>query len=127
MDQPFIGNEAIASGAVERRHVRRYCRAIMPNVYLNKQIEPSLRQRTVAAYLWSGRQAVVAGLGAAAIHGTKWIDDGADVELIWTNARAPRGVVTRNELLLPGEFERRSGLTVTTAVRTAFDLGRRGG
>ena len=126
MDEPFIGSEAIASGAVERRHVRRYCRAIMPNVYLDKQIEPSLRQRTVAAYLWSGRQAVVAGLAAAAIHGAKWIDDGANVELIWTNARAPCGVVTRDDLLLSGEFERRGGLNVTTAERTAFDLGRRG-
>lgn len=126
MDQPFIGSEAIASGAVERRHVRRYCRAIMPNVYLDKRIEPSLRQRTAAAYLWSGRQAVVAGLAAAAIHGAKWIDDGSDVELIWTNSRAPRGVVTRDDLLLSGEFERRGGLIVTTAERTAFDLGRRG-
>ena len=126
MDQPFIGSEAIASGALERRFVRRYYRAILPNVYLDKRVDPSLRQRTVAAWLWSGREAVVAGLAAAAVHGSKWVDDDATIELIWKNARAPRGVVTRADLLLPGEFERRGGVTVTTAERTAFDLGRRG-
>ena len=126
MDQPFIGSEAIASGALERRYVRRYCRAIMPNVYLDKRVDPSLRQRTVAAWLWSGREAVVAGLAAAAVHGSKWVDDDATIELVWKNARTPQGVVTRDDLLLPGEFERRGGLTVTTAERTAFDLGRRG-
>jgi len=126
MDQPFIGSEAIASGALERRYVRRNCRAIMPNVYLAKQIEPSLSQRTVAAYLWSGREAVIAGLAAASIHGSKYVDDDATVELIWKNARAPRGVKTRDDLLLPGEFDVRAGLPVTTPARTAFDLGRRG-
>jgi very-short-patch-repair endonuclease len=125
MEQPFIASEAIASGALERRYVRRNCRAIMPNVYLDKQTDPSLRQRTIAAYLWSGREAVVAGLAAAAIHGSKWVDDDATVELIWKNARSPQGVVTRDDLLLPGEVERRVGLPVTTPARTAFDLGRR--
>src|SRR5687768_5056533 len=85
MDQPFIGSEAIASGALERRYVRRYCRAIMPNVYLDKRVDPSLRQRTAAAWLWSGREAVVAGLAAAAVHGSKWVDDASTVELIWKN------------------------------------------
>ncbi|MGZ5396945.1 MAG: hypothetical protein ACXWEI_16300 [Mycobacterium sp.] len=91
MDQPFIGSEAIASGALERRYVRRYCRAIMPNVYLDRRVDPSLRQRTVAAWLWSGREAVVGGLAAAGVHGSKWIDDDASIELIWKNARAPQG------------------------------------
>lgn len=126
MEQPFIGSEAIASGALERRYVRRYCRAIMPNVYLDKGVDPSLRQRTAAAWLWSGREAVVAGLAAAALHGSKWVDDDATVELIWKNARAPQGVTTRDDLLLPGEFGVRAGLPVTTSTRTAFDLGRRG-
>lgn len=125
MDQPFIGSEAIASGALERRYVRRNCRAIMPNVYLDKRVDPSLRQRTAAAWLWSGREAVVAGLAAAAVHGSKWVDDDTTVELIWKNARAPNGVMTRDDLLLPGEFDVRAGLPVTTPARTAFDLGRR--
>jgi very-short-patch-repair endonuclease len=126
MDRPFIGSEALASGVLERRHLRRYCRAVMPDVYLDKRVDPSLRQRTAAAWLWSRREAVVAGLAAAAVHGSKFVDDDATVELIWKNARAPHGVVTRDDLLLPGEFECRAGLPVTTPARTAFDLGRRG-
>ena len=124
--EPFIGSEALASGALNRHQLRRYHRAIMPNVYLTKGLEPTLRRRTAAAWLWSGRRAVIAGLAAAAIHGTKWVDDDSPVELIWRNARSPAGVVTRDDLLLPGEYRRYQGLPVTTPERTAFDLGRRG-
>jgi very-short-patch-repair endonuclease len=124
--QPFIGSEALTSGALNRYELRRDHRALMPNVYLDRQIEASLRQRTAAAWLWSGREAVVAGLAAAAVHGTKWVDDDAIVELIWKNARPPNGVVTRDDLLLEAEYQRRQGLPVTTPERTAFDLGRRG-
>jgi hypothetical protein len=64
--QPFIGAEALTSGDLTRYELRRYYRAIMPNVYLDKRVEPSLHQRTAAAWLWSGREAVVAGLAASA-------------------------------------------------------------
>ena len=126
MDGPFLGNAALASGVLTRYQLRRYYRPVMPNVYLDKQIEPSLRQRTVAAHLWSGGQAVVAGLAASAIHGSKWIDEDSVVELIWRNARPPKGVVTRDDLLLIGEVQRYDDIRVTNPTRTAFDLGRRG-
>ena len=123
---PFIGSEALAVGVVSRHELRRYYRAIMPNVYLDKRVQPKLRDRTIAASLWSGKQAVVAGVAASAVHGAKWVDDDARIELIWRNARAPRGVITRDELLLDDEFRSLDGLLVTTPERTAFDLGRRG-
>ena len=97
----------------------------MPNVYLGKRIYPSLRDRTVAAWLWSRRQAVVGGLAAAAIHGARWIDDDVPVELIYRNARAPSGVIVRDERLFDEEVQQRAGLMMTTPERTAFDLGRR--
>jgi very-short-patch-repair endonuclease len=124
--QPFIGTEALAAGSLNRYELRRYHRAIMPNVYLDKRAEPSFRQRTLAAYLWSRREAVVAGLAASAMHGAKWIDDDSPVELICRNARVPKGVVTRDELLFEEEIQRLEGLAVTSPERTAFDLGRRG-
>ncbi|HYZ69960.1 MAG TPA: hypothetical protein VE666_19555 [Mycobacterium sp.] len=124
--KPFIGTEALSSGGVTRHELRRYYRAIMPNVYLDKRVEPSLHQRTVGAWLWSGRDAVVAGLAASALHGAKWIDDDSPVELIWRNARSPHGVVTRDQLLLENEIQRLDGLVVTSPERTAFDIGRRG-
>ncbi len=123
---PFIGSDALAAGVVSRHELRRYYRAIMPNVYLDKRVQPTLRDRTIAASLWSGKQAVVAGVAASAVHGAKWVDDDARIELIWRNARAPRGVITRDELLLDDEFRSLDGLLVTTPERTAFDLGRRG-
>jgi hypothetical protein len=121
--KPFIGSEALASGAMTRHELRTYYRALMPNVYLCKRVQPSLGGRAVAAWLWSRRQAVVAGL--AALHGSRWVDDDAQVELIWRNARTPDGVVTRDELLFEEETQQINGLTVTTPERTAFDLGRR--
>jgi very-short-patch-repair endonuclease len=125
-EQPFIGSEALASGRLTRYELRRYYRAIMPNVYLDKRLEPSLRQRAHAAWLWSGREAVVAGVAASSFHGAKWVDDDSQVELIWSNARSPHGVITRADLLLDDEFEQIGCLDVTTPERTAFDLGRRG-
>ncbi len=123
---PFVGSEALASGQLTRYELRRYHRAIMPNVYLDKRLRPTLRLRTHAAWLWSGREAVVAGSAAAALHGTKWVDDAAPIELIWRNARSPRGVITRADLLLESEVQHLEGLTATTPERTAFDVGRRG-
>ncbi len=124
--RPFIGSEALASGALSRHELRTYYRALMPNVYTDKRSQPSLRQRTIAAWLWSRRQAVIAGVAASALHGARWVDDHAPVELIWRNARAPHGVITRDELLLSGEVQHVDGLPVTTPERTAFDIGRRG-
>ncbi len=124
--QPFIGSEALATGELTRHELRTYYRAMMPNVYVDKRVTPSLQQRTMGAWLWSRRKAVVSGVAASAVHGSKWVDDTAPVELIWRNARAPQGVITRDEVLSSTEFERRDGLFVTTPERAAFDIGRRG-
>ncbi|ORA36991.1 endonuclease domain-containing protein [Mycobacterium aquaticum] len=123
---PFIGSEALACGALNRYELRRYYRPLMPNIYLDKRIAPTLQRRTQAAWLWSQRQGVVAGLAASALHGAKWIGDDDPIELIWANARPPKSVITRAELLLPVESQRLDELSVTTPERTAFDLGRRG-
>ena len=126
VNQPFIGSAALAAGAVSRHQLRRHYTALLPDVYLDKSVTPTLVQRTTAAWLWSGRRAVIGGLAAAAWHGAKWVDDDAVIELIWRNARAPAGVKTRADLLLDGETLRCGDMQVTTVERTAFDLGRRG-
>lgn len=123
---PFLGNAALAAGALTRYELRRHHVAVLPNVYLPARTRPNLLQRTVAAWLWSGGQAVVAGAAAAALHGAKWVDATVPIELISPNTRPPAGVLTRNDLLLPGEQQLRHGMAVTTVARTAFDLGRRG-
>lgn len=125
-DVPFIGSEALALGRLTRYELRRFHKAVLPDVYLDRRTEPSLRQRTESAWLWTHREGVVAGLAAAALHGSAWIDDDVPIELIWRNARTPPGVVTRADTLFVGETETFDGLPVTTPARTAFDLGRRG-
>jgi len=124
--EPFIGSEAMASGSLNRYQLRTQYSALLPDVYLKRRMKPSLRQRTTAAWLWSQRRGVVAGLAASAVRGSKWIDDDTPVALIWRNTRPPRGVVTCNDTVLSGEFQMLNGLPITTPARTAFDLGRRG-
>jgi hypothetical protein len=124
--EPFIGSEALAGGALDWHRLRRQYRPVFPNVYLPRDVEPSLQQRIVAAWLWSGRNGTIAGAAAAAVHGAKWIPDDFPVELIHTNSRAPQGVLTRRYGLLDGETQVIAGRAVTTPERTAFDIGRRG-
>ncbi|SPM33160.1 hypothetical protein MRAB57_963 [Mycobacterium rhizamassiliense] len=126
VEYPFIGSEALKSGKLNRHQLRTRYRAVLPNVYLPEHIEPSLELRTVAAWLWSGRRAVISGAAAAALHGAQWIPDGVPVELVHANPRAPHGVLTRRGVLGDGETQQLGGYPVTTPERTAFDIGRRG-
>ena len=125
MAEPFIGSEALARGALNRHQLRTRFRAVCPNVYVSKCAQLSLEQRIAAAWLWANREATIAGLAAAALHGVKWIEGDIAVELIHPNTRPPRGVLTRRDALLDGEATTAAGLAVTTPERTAFDIGRR--
>jgi hypothetical protein len=125
-DGPFIGSEALASGTLRPHQLRSRFRSVFPNVYIQRDAEFTLRQRTLAAWLWSRRQGVIAGLTAAAWHGSKWVDDLLPIELIWSNLRPPSGIRTYDMTLDYGESCQIAGLVVTTPERTAFDIGCRG-
>jgi very-short-patch-repair endonuclease len=125
MAEPFLGSEALARGALNRHQLRTRFRAICPNVYVSKAVQLSLDQRIAAAWLWAHREATIAGLAAAALHGVKWIEDDIAIELIHPNTRPPCGVLTRRDVLLDGEATVVGGLALTTPERTAFDIGRR--
>lgn len=120
----FIGSEAVSSSKVTRHELQRWYRRVYPGVYAPQQHNMSLRDRTIGAWLWSGRRAVIAGVAASALHGAQWIDDDVAIELIWCNTRPPRGLVARDEVLADDEITRVVGLPVTTLARTAYDLGR---
>ncbi|CAM4461708.1 hypothetical protein MB901379_04034 [Mycobacterium basiliense] len=124
VNDPFIGSEATRQGTLTRRQLRTGFRAIYPDIYLARHTAPSLRLRSEAAWLWSGRRGVLAGLAAAAPHGSDWIDENEPVELIWRNQHAPAGVVVRNQRLAEDEVTRVAELPVTALPRTAFDLAR---
>lgn len=124
MAEAFIGSEALARGLLTRHELHRYHTRLLPDVYYPRGKPPTLRDRTVAAWLWSRRRAVIAGAAASALHGAQWVDDNVPIELVWSHGRPPAGLVVRNELLLPGEATSIAGIPVTTIARTAFDLGR---
>jgi hypothetical protein len=124
--QVFIGSEAVAAGMVSKYDLRARYRRVLPDVYIAKGAPLSLRDRTAATWLWSRRQGVISGVAASALHGAKWVDDDAVIELNYPGRKSPPGVKVRNETLLDGEIMSHRGIAVTSIARTAFDLTRRG-
>ncbi|OBK79667.1 hypothetical protein [Mycobacterium sp. 1164985.4] len=124
---PFIGSEALSAGAISERAMRRLYAPLYPNVYVPRDVTVSAQQRAHAAWLWSKRRGVVAGMSAAAVLGARWVDAGLPAELIHDNRRPPTGLVVHTERVRPDELVSIDGMPVTTPARTAFDLGRRTG
>ncbi len=122
---PFIGSEALAAGAVTRRKLVSHHWMVYRNVYFPCGAEFTATQRAVAAWLWSSRNATVAGLSAAALHKSKWIDVKLPGELIRPEACGLEDIRVHRAKLLDDEFGLVRGIPVTTPARTAFDLGRR--
>ncbi|TDH55120.1 hypothetical protein E2F47_10340 [Mycobacterium eburneum] len=124
MGEVFVGSEAIEAGLLTDNDLRRRCRPIFRGVYIPRQQEPSLRDRTVGAWLRTRRRGVIAGVAASALHGARWVDADTPIELIAPHVRPQRGLVVRDESLGDDEVTKVAGLPVTTAARTAYDLGR---
>lgn len=122
---PFRGAEAIAAHRVTAYQLRRFYTPVYPGVYAPRGSELTARQRAHAAWLWSRRTGVVAGLSAAAMLGAKWIEPGIPADLVHGNRRAPPMLTVHSDVLLPDETMRIAGMSVTTAARTGFDIGRR--
>lgn len=121
---PFIGAEALAGSAIPERAMRKLYRPLYPGVYIPRDVEPSARVRAEAAWLWSKRRGVLAGLSAAAMLGSKWISGELPAELIHDNRRPPSLLTVRSDGLHAAEVLDIRGIAVTTAARTAFDIGR---
>ena len=124
-DWPFRGAEAVASGALSQRQLKASYTAVYPGVYVPRWVELSAIQRARAAWLWSRRSGVVAGLSASAVLGAKWIEPTHPAEVVHSNRRAPDMLTVHTDALAAGETLSVDGMRVTTAARTAFDLGRR--
>ncbi|TSD98147.1 DUF559 domain-containing protein [Skermania sp. ID1734] len=123
-DTPFLGSAAIANGRLTRHDLRCDYQRIFRDVYLRKGIELDLKLRSRAALLFGGANAVLVGLSAAAVHGTKWIADDAMPEIVREGfLGAPKGLIIRGDRLNDDEVD--ETLRATTPARTAFDLGRR--
>jgi hypothetical protein len=124
MREVFVGSDALASGGITRARLRWNYQAIFPGVYVQKQVVPSLRQRILGAWLWSGGNGLIAGRAAAAMHGALWVDANTPIEMIWRCGRPPRGIEVRNERIEAVDITEIDGIAVTTPERTAFDIAR---
>lgn len=122
---PFLGTEAIAAGVLTKHTLLNRHERIYRNVYLHADAELAADTRAMAAWLWSGRQATLGGLSAAALHGSKWIDADLPAELFRPNGKKADGIVIHRDELPTDEVMHLRGIAVTTPARTAFDLGRR--
>jgi hypothetical protein len=120
---PFIGAEALAARAIPARDAGAL-RTGLSRCVRPVGGGPSAVERAKAAWLWSGRRGVVAGQSAAAMLGAKWIDGTQPAELIHCNQKSPSNLIVRAETLAAGEVLGVAGTPVTSASRTAFDVGR---
>ena len=107
------------------RELRRFYCPVYPGIYALRGAELSALQRAQAAWLWSRRRGVVAGLSAQATLGAKWVELGLPAELIHSNQRTPPLIVVHADRLASGETQSIAGMAVTTPARTAYDVGRR--
>ncbi len=124
MSKLIVATEALASGELTRRDLSRRYTKVFRNVYLPRGLELTADERAVAAWLWSGRTATVAGLSAAALLGSKWVPVDAPAELVRTQHPAPSGIVVHRDTVADGEVRIIRGINCTTVPRTVFDLGR---
>ncbi len=127
LEWPFRGSDALAAGVLNRHRLRTDFEMVHRNVYIRRGQKLTPVTRAVAAWLWSGRTATVAGLSAAALHRTAWIDSWLPAELNRSSRDKARGIIVHSDTLDDDEMSMHDGIRVTTPARTAFDLGRRKG
>ncbi|OBJ55956.1 endonuclease domain-containing protein [Mycobacterium sp. 1423905.2] len=123
MYEPFIGSEVVAAGELTKADLATRYRRLFPDVYVARQVAVTAETRAKAGWLWSGRRGVVAGFSAAALHGSRWVDDAQVVDLLHDNRRRPAGVQTHRDRFEDDEVDVLAGMPVTSRVRTALDLG----
>lgn len=111
----IVASEALASGDVTRQELRKYYVKVFHNVHLRRGVELTAALRAEAAFLWSGRKAVVSGVSAAALHGNQWISAERPAELVRARHDSPPGIISHHDRLLPCEQMTVRGIPVTTA------------
>lgn len=124
-DHFIVGTEALASGDVTRRDLRRRYTKVHRNVYARNGVDLTAVDRARAAWLWSDRRAILVGHSAAALLGSKWIPADLPAEVAHGRRGAPNGIAVRSNCIRDDELRTIDGIRCTTAARTAYDLGRR--
>jgi very-short-patch-repair endonuclease len=128
----FRGSAAVAAGLTTWTVLQGpgFLR-LFPDTYIAAPTNgepPDLKQRSLAAYRYVGGKGVLSGYSAAEVLGAScgpW-DAPAEVTVPHRGQRGTAGLIVRRAHLFPGEINEVKGLKVTSPVRTAYDLARRG-
>jgi very-short-patch-repair endonuclease len=123
MVEPFIGSEAVANGLVIKSALRTQYTKLFRDVYVSPDTEITPHIRAHAGWLWAGRRGIIAGLSASALHGAKWVDVTAPVEILHTNRNPLPGIRVHGDDIVDDEVGAIEGIPLTTPARTALDLG----
>lgn len=120
-----MGTEALAAEVVTRYALRTSYRKLHQNVYIPKDFTLDAPSRAIAAWLWSGRSATLAGYSAAAVLGSKWLPADAPAELARIRQPSPPGILIHTGSIAADEVAAVDGMTCTSVARTCYDIGRR--
>lgn len=120
--EPFLGSEALGRGAVTQHELRTRYQAIFRDVYICRGGKLTAAAKARAAWLATG--ATLCGQSAAAVLGTKWLDEAAPAEIVRADRHGQPGMVVHTYQLCDDEVRTFRGARITTAARTAFDIGR---
>ena len=123
--EPFRGSWAVLTGRITRARLRGPdFRRLEHDVYAGAECD--VRMRVRALRLWSQERGVVGGPLAALAYDVECPWDDAELIMPGRCHPAPTNATIRTDRLRSGETAERFGCPVTTPVRTAFDLARRG-
>lgn len=123
MGDPFVGSEAVANGELPKSALRTRYTRMFRDVYVSPGTELTPLVRAKAGWLWSRRRGIVAGNSAAAVHGAKWVELEAPLEMIHSNRNPLAGLRVRTEAIEDDEIVLVDGVPITSVVRTALDIG----
>jgi very-short-patch-repair endonuclease len=126
--QPFRGTDAVAAGLVTPKVLRgtRF-RRLFTGVYIRADVQVTFDVRSRAAYLLLDGRGVLGGFSAAELLGASCGPLGAPAEVVVARGgmTSRPGLLVRHDVLASDEVTDVRGCTVTSPVRTAYDLARR--
>ena len=126
--EPFLGYRGVAAGLFTRRKLLRESQRDDPPERLPTEgREAHCRDAGDGCLAVVRTRATAAGLSAAALHGSKWIDAALPAELIRPAACEVKGIVVRRDCLVETETCVVRGVAATTPRADRLRPGRRRG
>lgn len=120
--RPFRGSDAVSGGALTRHELRTHYASVFRDVYIRNDDELTALVKARAAWLATG--SILGGFSAAAVLRTKYLDGAAPAEIVRPDRHGPPGIVAHSWDLDGTDICSVGEIQLTTAARTAFDIGR---